>query len=53
MSTLVKNKKIILITGILLIPIVVPILTSIIEFIFNSGVEIGTKIRYIMEGFSC
>ncbi len=51
MQYLVKYKKQILYSlGIILIPVILPFLSTIINIIFKLGVELGTNIRCIVEG---
>ncbi|MCI5836177.1 MAG: hypothetical protein MR227_05790 [Firmicutes bacterium] len=54
MHALIKPKRfIILAIGFLLLPIIVPLLSNMIELIFNYGVEIGTYLRHLIAGYSC
>ncbi len=51
MQCIVKYKKHILyLVGIVLTPIILPILSTITNVIFKLGIELGTNIRYIVEG---
>lgn len=53
MQSIVKNRFFLLGIGFLSLPIIVPVISSISNVIFTLGVELGTNIRYILEGFSC
>ncbi|MDD3187741.1 MAG: hypothetical protein PHD02_04675 [Bacilli bacterium] len=54
MQYLIKYKKLIIITIlIILLPIIIPILLNIEDVLFKLGIELGTHIRYILEGYMC
>lgn len=51
MQCIIKYKKyIIYILGIALIPVILPLLSTITNVLFKLGVELGTNIRCIVEG---
>lgn len=54
LNILKNNKKVILIiSSVMLIFICMPIITTIIDVIFNLGQQLGTNIRGIIEGNIC
>lgn len=55
MFSLIKKNKNIFFSLILLLflPIIIPLLSTIIEILFNLGVHLGTLARCVNEGICC
>ena len=54
MSAIVKPKRfLVLLMGFILLPLIIPPISNTIDFIYNSGVKIGTELRYLISNHKC